>query len=215
MKILSIKDTGAPLVVFFAGWGMDENPFADYDADDCDFAVCYDYTTLDFDDGFISGKKIKRVVAWSFGVWAAVAGCGLCHALASAPERIAVNGTTTPVNDITGIPVKIFEGTLADFSAETLAKFERRMCGDKQSLEFYRARHPKRAIESLHAELTQMRNDTDASFFTHAIVGSQDAIFPPQNQLAAWAKIGNTQVTTVTAPHYSDAVLRKAVNGRF
>ena len=37
------------LLLFFAGWGMDERPFIQYTPRESDFMICYDYHTLDFD----------------------------------------------------------------------------------------------------------------------------------------------------------------------
>ena len=233
MRVVRIKDTGAPLVVLFAGWGMDETPFADFwsadvtsasgsadilSAQEYDFAVCCDYTDLNnFAISQFPNFAIHRVIAFSFGVWAASALFARFPELAAAPERIAINGTPYPIDDNFGIPTATFDATLANFSSPTLAKFERRMCGDAASLAHYQSRHPKRSLESLREELrnceiAKLRN-TCNFHFTHSIIGTRDAIFPPQNQHAAWAKHPSTKITTVDAPHYSDALLRDAVRG--
>ena len=59
------------LLLFFAGWGMDEHPFLQYAPQDSDFMICYDYRTLDFDTSPLTGYTVIDVVAWSMGVWAA------------------------------------------------------------------------------------------------------------------------------------------------
>lgn len=42
------RGIGGRLRVFFAGWGMDENPFADFRSSDSDILLCHDYKSLDF-----------------------------------------------------------------------------------------------------------------------------------------------------------------------
>ena len=59
------------LLLFFAGWGMDEHPFLQYAPQDSDFMICYDYRTLDFDTSPLTGYTVIDVVAWSMGGWAA------------------------------------------------------------------------------------------------------------------------------------------------
>ena len=43
-------------------------------------------------------------------------------------ERVALNGTVTPVDDLKGIPQQVFEGTLEGLNEVALEKFIRRMC---------------------------------------------------------------------------------------
>jgi len=223
MRVVHLKNTGAPLVVFFAGWGMDETPFADFDpGPGLDLAVCFGYCSEGFRPLLKLNQRpetvatIRRVVAWSFGVSVASALIQQCPALANAPERVAINGTTTPVDDKFGIPRAAFDATLANFSETALAKFERRMCGGAANLAFYQSRRPKRSLESLRAELSDFPNFQIPKFpnsaFTQAFVGTHDKIFPPRNQQAAWAET-STPVAIAAAPHYSDALLRKAVCG--
>jgi Uncharacterized protein conserved in bacteria len=215
----------APLVVFFAGWGMDEKPFADFSAssaaDGCDLLICCDYTTLDdFDERILTGREIRRTAAWSLGVWAASALFARHPALAAAPERIAYNGTPYPADDARGIPEATYDGTFAGLSPATLAAFERRMCRDPAVLANYAARRPARPLESLRAELASIRAAAKttpiAPAFTHAIIGARDAIFPPANQHAAWSGLCPAQkicIQEIDAPHYSDAALRAIIAG--
>ena len=64
------KDGTERLLLFFAGWGMDERPFLDLNPS-CDFMVCFDYLSMDFDAGLVRGYDRIDVVAWSMGVFAA------------------------------------------------------------------------------------------------------------------------------------------------
>ncbi len=96
---------------------------------DHDLLICYDYQDLNLDFDFSAYRHI-RLVAWSMGVWAAeraLQGIRLKSAT-------AVNGTGLPCDDNFGIPDTIFKATLDNLTENTRLKFERRICGDKASL---------------------------------------------------------------------------------
>ena len=44
-----IKNNQKHLLLFFAGWGMDETPFLQIRPTDKDWLICYDYRSLEFD----------------------------------------------------------------------------------------------------------------------------------------------------------------------
>ena len=44
-----IKNNQKHLLLFFAGWGMDETPFLQIHPTDKDWMICYDYRSLEFD----------------------------------------------------------------------------------------------------------------------------------------------------------------------
>ena len=128
MKQRFIKKEGnSTLLLFFAGWGSDENLFAGPVQEECDCLLCFDYKDLDFDYSLLEGYKEIRVMAWSMGVWVA------CQTLAGKEYpygmRLAVNGTPFPIHDTKGIPESIFQGTLENFSEPVLIRFRRRICG--------------------------------------------------------------------------------------
>ncbi|HAL52837.1 MAG TPA: hypothetical protein DCP78_11600 [Sphingobacterium sp.] len=59
------------LLLFFAGWGMDEQPFLHYSPVGKDLIVAYSYTDLLLDESLLAGYREIEVFAWSMGVWAA------------------------------------------------------------------------------------------------------------------------------------------------
>ncbi len=62
---LFIKKENSPhLLLFFAGWGSDENLFRRTVAEGYDCLLCFDYSLLD-------GYREIRLLAWSMGVWVA------------------------------------------------------------------------------------------------------------------------------------------------
>ena len=118
MKQTFIKKEGHPrLMLFFAGWGSEENLFRRPVEEGYDYLLCFDYRTLDFDYTLIEGYTEIRLLAWSMGVWAA----SRAFTGHSFPwqMKLAVNGTPFPIDDRRGIPEMIFKGTLEHFSADT------------------------------------------------------------------------------------------------
>ncbi|MGL5635570.1 MAG: DUF452 family protein [Bacteroidales bacterium] len=204
MKYHHIKHESKSLHIFFAGWGMDEKPFLGLDTDQEDLLICYDYSSLDFDYTILDEYDKIRLTAWSMGVWAAA------KVFESFRERfnytVAINGTHTPVNDLTGIPAVIFQGTLDSLSEKNLEKFNRRMCGSKEMLDFYNLDAPQRSIESLKSELKAIGEacmDQTLSFLWDKIIMSKrDMIFTHENQLKAWKDTDNQ--VTVNEPHFFD-----------
>ena len=60
-----IKNNHPHLILFFAGWGMDETPFQQIHSSDCDWMICYDYRSLDFDDTLIQKYSHILTIAWT------------------------------------------------------------------------------------------------------------------------------------------------------
>ena len=206
MNIDFLRRAGCPtLELFFAGWGMDSRPFA-WAADSphtahCDFAVCYDYSDMTLDAEALRPYSEVRVRAWSLGVYAAsLVLPGLHCAVSSA---LAINGTLTPVDDTLGIPVAVYDATLENLSAESVDRFNRRMCGAHRAV--FEARRPVRTVDSLLTELRHIREcaaRTDRAQFTDwnmAVLSKKDRIFPIANMRKAWSAI---PVLELDEPHY-------------
>ena len=211
MKHYFIQQKKTPgLTLFFAGWGMDEQPFMDYCPEDRDLLVCYDYRSLDFDFTLLQGYEDIRLIAWSMGVWAA--SVVLQHMDLPICERIALNGTVTPVDDEEGIPQVTFKRTLESLNDITLEKFIRRMCLKKENMQAFLSKRPKRSVEELKEELQligeQVQSCPVPDFkWERAVIGKDDLIFIAANQRNAWS--AGTEVVEYDVPHYSEEILRK------
>ena len=187
-----IKRQSSRLLLFFAGWGMDEAPFADFYPEDADFMICYDYRTFDFDETQISGYSSITLIAWSMGVYAAA------HTLQNSDlpidKRIAVNGTIEPVSNDKGIPPAVYQLTLDTLSERSIQKFRLRMCGSGTLYSDFMQHAPNRPIEELKDELvhireTSLQNPHPSFQWDVAVIGLKDVIFPPDNQRNAWKGI--------------------------
>lgn len=179
-----------------AGWGMDDKPFGELSFPGYDIAVAWDYTDEAFDATLLARYREVVVIAWSMGVYES--NRLLPQLKLPVSLAIAVNGTLHPVDDTRGIPVDIFNGTLATLNERNLEKFRRRMCGSRDNLEQFLAHAPRRTLESLHHELaaigkralTAAPSGASPSLrWDIAIAARQDLIFPYPNQVNAWSGI--------------------------
>lgn len=214
MKHYFIQRKNYPrLTLFFAGWGMDERPFADYCPVESDLLICYDYRLLDFDFTLLQRYEEIRLIAWSMGVWAA--SVVLQHVDLPICECLALNGTMTPVDDNEGIPRTVFEKTLEGMNDVALEKFIRRMCLKRDKTEAFLAKRPTRSVAELKEELQRIGEQANscavpAFKWERAVIGRDDLIFIAANQKNAWRDTG-TEVIEYDIPHYSEEVLRKVL----
>lgn len=106
-----IKNNQKHLLLFFAGWGMDETPFLTIHPTDKDWMICYDYRSLAFDTDLLETYSQITLIAWSMGVWAA---SQIMKQYPHLPvsQSIAINGTLYPIHETKGIAHSIFDGTL-------------------------------------------------------------------------------------------------------
>ncbi|WP_348673531.1 pimeloyl-ACP methyl esterase BioG family protein [Duncaniella dubosii] len=205
MKHKFVKHAGSRrLLLIFAGWGMDSNPFEHVSRPGYDTMVVWDYRELTPDWTAVSGYEEIALIAWSMGVYAASMTIhAIRHKITAA---IAVNGTLTPVDNLRGIPEAIYEGTAAGLDERSLKKFFRRMCGDRATTDHFMSAAPQRAASELVDELHAIYPEPwfanpKVSDWDRAVIGRDDAIFPACNQQRAWE---GTPLTVVDRPHYID-----------
>lgn len=198
------------LLLFFAGWGADETPFKTCHPAGSDFMICYDYRTLDFDTSALNEYKAINVIGWSMGVWAASQ--VLPHLSSPIANSIAINGTPYPIDEHRGIPPAIFRGTLDGLTGASLHKFLRRMCADGTAFKNFLQVTPRRPLEELREELAKIEERHQAlppSTFRwqQAVIGSNDRIIAPANQLQAW-KETDAAIRQTEDAHYGEELFR-------
>lgn len=207
-----IKKDHEQLVLFFAGWGMDETPFRQIPTENYDCMICYDYRSLEFDDTLLKGYLHITLVAWSMGVWAA-SQVMKSHPSLPISQRIAVNGTLFPIDESKGILPAIFYGTLQGWSEQTLQKFQRRMCGSAHEYRSFQVVAPQRPAEELKEELEAIREQASSlpavtDPWHIAIIGRDDRIFLPQNQRESWSDAAHS-IKEVEAAHYQNQLFKE------
>ncbi len=200
------REKNKDLIVFYGGWGTDENVFTPLCSDDYDFILFYNYSA---DEALVlpETKTYDSVtlIGWSLGVWAAEylsPRTGIVHDTA-----IAVNGTPVPADDNYGIPLHIFEGTLNNITEENMEKFYLRMFGDKKTYLRNTDRIPHRSVKSLHDELRWLYNrimeQKEPGFkWDYAVTSETDRVFPSKNTGSYWQKASGTKHIVVPLPHY-------------
>lgn len=204
MKIQKrINKKNDKLLLFFSGWSASPDVFGKLESgQDTDLWICYDYRDLSFPEDISSYKEIT-LIAWSLGVW--VASLLFDGKETFFAKAIAINGTPCPVHDRSGIPEIVFRGTLENIDEEGLHRFNRRMCGNRETLLQYE-QYPSREIKEIEEELNhlfqqiQEKGNGSCNLWTQAVLSVSDRIFPFENLRHYWK--GRCPVTEINAPHY-------------
>ena len=209
-----INNSQKQLLLFFDGWGMDETPFLHIQPAGCDWMICYDYRSLEFDTTLMQAYSEITLIAWSMGVWAA-SQIMKQHPSLPVSQSIAINGTLYPIHATKGIMPSVFEGTLQGLNEQTLQKFQRRMCNSSTDYKAFQTIAPKRPVEELKEELAAIRqqclSSVSSDFIWHkAIVGKNDRIFLPEYQETAWRNKVDSLVN-VEAAHYQQELFYEVI----
>jgi biotin synthesis protein BioG len=179
------KQNNDTLLMFFNGWGMDENPVADIDCAGYDVLMFYDYTDMTIPIDIPEYSKVE-LLAWSLGVFAAA------YCKPKAEFSVALNGTLRPVDAQYGIPEDIFQGTIDGWNEQGKSKFNRRMCDTRENQAMFEAHAPQRTEADQKTELIAIKEFAMAcgepeNIFDTALAVSRDRIIPTDAQLAFWA----------------------------
>lgn len=207
MQEVFVKRAGSSRIVVFAlGWaGSDEMVRHLTLPDDCDLVCLFDCRELTLSEDFIptiQSYPEKYLVAWSFGVWAATRLLGSIDWT----DTVAINGTPKAIDDRYGIPKRAFELTVRGIRAAGTGKFLERMCGDHLR-DYYRYRST-RPLDEIVVELERLGEayaepePEQQTLWKRAVVGMQDAIFPPENMLRYWHEAGIKPIEAPDMPHY-------------
>lgn len=193
MKIsLTNQSQSKTLLLIFSGWACDERLFTELNVPDFSVMVISDYT--DFSINELKGKLLPYteicVLAWSYGVPHAAEFLATHRHNLPVTLSIAINGTTTPVDDSYGIPSGIFNGTLETLSQLSLKKFYRRICHSAQTFDALPYNADNADINALAGELKAIGNrrfpNADKWTWDYAFISQNDKIIPPANQANAW-----------------------------
>ena len=195
---LNKKEENKKLIVFFNGWGMNETPVKHLACEDFDVLVLFDYRNIDFNLAQFNFEKYskKYLVCWSMGVYVSNL---FKKELSSFDKKIAINGTTSIIDDNFGIPQKIYKITVKLLNEESCDKFIKNMFNDGKL-------NPNititKTLEELKEELIFIQNIklNKKLAFDKALISLDDRIVPTENQLNYW-KNTKTQTETINSTH--------------
>lgn len=173
------KKQNKNVIIFFNGWGMDENVVCHLEYHNYDVVMLYDYNTLETDFNFESLIEYKNryLIAWSMGVMVATL-FNLEYTSAT-----AINGTLKPIDNEFGIPQRIYDLTIKGFNEKGAQRFIKSMFNENIELP-----QISRDIENQKSELSALKNYTANSNFKYSriILSDNDKIIPTKNQVAFW-----------------------------
>lgn len=193
-KWLNKGVNNSKLILFFNGWGMDENVVKHLDVEDYDVLMFYDYNTLDtdFDLDLLNIYSEKNLIAWSMGVM-------VCSCLAPSltlplgeGTKVAINGTLKPIDEEYGIHPKIYDLTIKGFNEKGRDRFVKSMFEEEVEIIC------NREIENQHSELITLKEickltpsltlplGEGKSLYNKILISDNDKIIPTKSQVAFW-----------------------------
>ena len=191
------KEGNNKLILFFNGWGMNENVVKHLDCEDYDILMFYDYNTLDsdFDFNSLNIYPEKNLIAWSMGV---MVGGKYLDKLGLLKQTVAINGTLKPIDAEFGIHPKIYDLTIKGFDENGRDRFIKSMF-DTQSPPAFQAPSPlERDIENQHSELITLKEicklatsltiplGEGALHYYKILISDNDKIIPTKSQVDFW-----------------------------
>lgn len=180
------KNNNQKLIIFFNGWGMDENVVMHLSPEDFDVLMFYDYNTLDtdFDFSLLNIYLEKNIIAWSMGV---MVGGKYLDKLGSLKQTVAINGTLKPIDVEFGIHPRIYDLTVKGFDEKGRDRFFSSMfCGEQNPHPIHLPK--ERDIEEQRSELIALKNYMSNDFFRYnkVLISDNDKIIPTKSQVAFW-----------------------------
>lgn len=172
------RPTSGEAIVVFTGWAIAPDVF-DHLTGAYDILLVSDYRDLNAELPDLSAYEQVHLLAWSFGV------ASYAHWQQGRSDlftnKVAVNGTLTPVNRATGVPPVAMRKTFETLSPDAYQLFLTRAFNARQPvahIDVGARRDELRAI--------QARGDAPNVAFDRVWISSDDKICPAANQLRAW-----------------------------
>ena len=206
MKLYLEKNNSTSLILFFCGWGMDENPFSILKNSE-DILYVYDYTVPDFPEFDFSKYKRVRLLAFSYGVYAS--GIAPLPADLKLEKSVAVSGTLIPVDDRLGVPVRQFELT-EKMDSQSVVKFRQRLFGGEKAnehFEIFEKHLPQRSAKSCTEELLGMKKYVPVMpaaqrKYDKIYIAMHDRCVPTRNQINFWYNNMSADITEIQTGHF-------------
>ena len=178
MQYFYINNNSADLIVFFAGWGCDENQFTNLH-DEKDVLILYDYQNLELDFDFSKYENIY-VLAYSAGVFVASI---LANHIPNVRQKVALCGNPYLFDEILGLSAEVVQ-VFREITLDNYLEFRRKymVFSDAEYVK-YNQLQSIRSIESCQNELDALQRLYQQNklqinpAFDKAIVAENDLIF--------------------------------------
>jgi biotin synthesis protein BioG len=185
MRYFWHNNHSSDLIIFFTGWGCDENQFTNLQ-DKQDVLILYDYQDLSLDFDFNPYRHIN-VLAYSAGVFIASI---MQKRLPRVQQKVAICGTPYLFDETLGLSaatVKVFNNITLDNYLEFRRQY---MVQTDEEYARYNELQSLRTLESCQSELESLqqlyhKHFTDINpIFDKAVAAENDIIFPLNRQKA-------------------------------
>ena len=196
------------LLVFFAGFGLDENPFRPLAArSPFDLFVIYDYRDLTLPP-WPGGYRSYFVLGWSLG------GLVALKLKDTLPGPLLVLGTTGLLcHPELGIHPRVYDLTLEGlrkYGKKSLLKFYENMFSGEEGLETFLANRPQRDLAGVVEELKRARSlKAPKPEGVQVIITGKDRIIPPRAQRRFWQDYPARELPWGHFPFYRKDVWEK------
>ncbi len=197
------RNHNSECIIFFNGWGMDQNAIKNLQSGNIDICMFSNYGKFDtIINAEFNYKKI-HLVAWSLGV--CFAHKILSYSDINIATSIAINGTPFPMHNDYGISNNIFEKTLSNWDERNKKKFNIRMLGGMNNYKLASELMSQRSINDQQTELQFFYDHIEEFGFgkfnwDFALIGDNDLIIPSLNQINYWN--GRTKVISKSWAHF-------------
>ena len=178
MQYFYTNNNSADLIVFFAGWGCDENQFTNLH-DEKDVLILYDYQNLELDFDFSKYENIY-VLAYSAGVFVASI---MANHIPNVRQKVALCGNPYLFDEILGLSAEIVQ-VFREITLDNYLEFRRKyMVFSDEEYVKYNQLQSIRSIESCQNELDALQRLYQQNklqinpAFDKAIVAENDLIF--------------------------------------
>ncbi len=201
------------LIVFFNGWMMNEKIVAHLEDDSFDIVMINDYRDFHFSLFHIlddAKYDEKYLIAFSMGVYCANLFKDEIEKL-NFNKKIALNGTNRMIDDVFGIPKRIYNLTIKLFNQTSFEKFLDNMFKKSSSIDCaieisYKdfIKNDSETLKRAKQELISISkiNPTNSFIkYDKSFVSEFDKIIPSKNQLNYWQSV-STKTIVKDAPHY-------------
>lgn len=191
-KWLRKTENTPDVIVVFGGWAIGPTCFAHLTGAE-DVLFVDDFTNLAAELPDLQCYTTRSLVAWSFGV--AAYSHSRMGQRQTFDRHIAINGSLTPINTLTGIPPRVFRKTLENLSEQAFQEFL------TVSFDAPRPWQPFNTAARRDELLAiQHRGDAPVCDWDRIWISDRDRIFPPQNLERAWINTPK-HIHRINAPH--------------